>query len=137
MKSTTRKTTKANTNKKKPLGIRAKQVAARKTKVLKALEASLGIVTKACKNAGLDRSTFYKYINEDDEFAAKVQDIEDVALDFVEDKLLTNIKNYDTTATIFYLKTKGKRRGYVEKIEVDMNDKTVSETTKFSLKKVV
>lgn len=33
---------------------------------------------------------------------------------------LTLLKGGNTTATIFYLKTKGKKRGYVERREVEM-----------------
>ena len=49
----------------------------------------------------------------------EVDEIVDVALDFAESKLLQSINNGSDTATIFYLKTKGKKRGYVEKQEID------------------
>lgn len=45
----------------------------------------------------------------------KYQDILDTALDFVEGKLLENIAEGDVTSIIFYLKPKGKHRGYTEK----------------------
>lgn len=54
----------------------------KKESMLKALENSLGIVTVACRNAEIPRSTFYKWINEDEDFAKKVLDIENIALDF-------------------------------------------------------
>lgn len=90
-----------------------------KKDLILALDKSLGVVTTACKSAGLDRTTFYRYCNEDAEFAKAVKDIEDVALDFVETKLHKQIDKGDTTACIFYLKTKGKHRGYVERSEVN------------------
>jgi len=42
-------------------------------------------------------------------------------MDFVESKLFSNINNGDVSSTIFYLKTKAKKRGYFEKQEIDQN----------------
>ena len=78
---------------------------------MKALEQSLGIVTVACKKADVPRSTFYKWLNEDENFAQQVKDIENIALDFAESQLHKQIQEGNTTATIFLLKTKGKKRG--------------------------
>ena len=90
----------------------------KKEALLKALEKSLGIVTVACRNADIPRSTYYKWINEDEEFAEAVKDIENVALDYAESKLHKQIGDNITAATIFYLKTKGKKRGYIERQEI-------------------
>ena len=87
---------------------------------LKALEQSLGVVTTACRTADIPRSTYYKWLKEDTEFADKVKDIEEIALDFAESQLHTQMKDGSTSATIFYLKTKGKKRGYIEKSELDI-----------------
>jgi hypothetical protein len=90
----------------------------RKQAVIEALQESLGIVTTACINAGVSRSQFYEWLKNDKEFAKAVEDIEDVTLDFVEGKLLQNVKDNDTQSILFYLKTKGKRRGYTERTEI-------------------
>ena len=42
-----------------------------------------------------------------------------MAIDFVESKLFELFKEKNTTATIFYLNTKAKKRGYVERQEVE------------------
>ena len=86
--------------------------------MIKALEQSLGIVTVACKKAEIPRSTFYKWLNEDEDFARQVKDIENIALDFAESQLHKQISDNSTSATIFYLKTKGKKRGYIERQEI-------------------
>lgn len=91
----------------------------KKKALLEALEKSLGVATTACQIAGVDRSTFYKYLKKDLKFAAAVKDIENIALDFAESKLHKQIKDGNTAATIFYLKTKGRNRGYVERKEID------------------
>ena len=90
----------------------------KKESLLSSLEQSLGVVTVACRQADIPRSTYYKWLNEDEEFAKEVKDIENIALDFAESKLHEQIQVGNTSATIFYLKTKGKNRGYVERSEV-------------------
>jgi len=92
----------------------------KKEAVLKALESSLGVVTVACRKLDLPRSTFYKWLKEDEQFAREVKEIENIALDFAESQLHEQISDGNTSATIFYLKTKGKKRGYVERNEVDL-----------------
>ena len=93
----------------------------KKESLLKSLEQSLGVVTVACKKADIPRSTFYKWLKEDQEFSKKVKDIENVALDFAESQLHKQISDNSTAATIFYLKTKGKARGYQENQSIDLN----------------
>lgn len=93
-----------------------------KKALIEALESTLGVVTSACKKVGLSRNTFYEYCKQDTEFKKQVDDIENIALDFVESQLHKQISDGNTTATIFYLKTKGKKRGYVERQELTGKD---------------
>lgn len=86
--------------------------------MLEALEKSLGIVTTACKTAGVARSTHYGWIDTDPEYKASVEAVSDIAIDFAESRLHKKIESGDTTAIIFYLKTKAKKRGYVERQEI-------------------
>tara|TARA_R110002153_G_scaffold181638_1_gene334938 strand:- start:1162 stop:1518 length:357 start_codon:yes stop_codon:yes gene_type:complete len=88
-----------------------------KKALLEALEKSLGVVTTACKQVGIGRTTFYEYYK-DPIFKLEVDSIQDVALDFAESHLHQQIKDGNTAATIFYLKTKGKKRGFVERQEI-------------------
>lgn len=90
-----------------------------KKAMIEALEKSLGVVTTACKQVGIARKTHYEWMKLDEEYKQAVDDISDVALDFAESQLHKQIQNGEVSSTIFYLKTKGKKRGYVEKTEVD------------------
>ena len=104
-----------------------------KKELLEALAKSKGIVSTACESVGLSRTTFYDYVNTDPEFAQAVDDINEKSIDFVESKLFEKINGVtisageaiytqppSDTAIIFFLKTRAKKRGYVEKSEIDM-----------------
>ena len=92
-----------------------------KKAMLEALEKSLGIVTSACKSVDISRETHYRWLREDADYKAAVESLSDVALDFAESQLHKQIKDGNSTATIFFLKTKGKKRGYVERQEFDVS----------------
>lgn len=106
-----------------------------KKAMIQALEKSLGVVTTACKKIGIGRTTFYQWLKDDEDFKKEVDDINNVVLDFAESQLHKQIKEGSTAATIFYLKTKGKRRGYVEKSEIEtthnINDFNIKDVIKF------
>ena len=91
----------------------------KKKAMLSALEKTLGIVTEACKKSGVSRATHYRWMEEDEQYKKDVHSIDDVVLDFAESQLHTNIKKGSDTATIFFLKTKGKKRGYIEKQQIE------------------
>ena len=105
-----------------------------KKSVIEALKKNLGIVSKACESASISRTQYYTWVETDPVFKAEVESIQELAIDHVESKLFEKIDGvvvesrdgesiYATppsdTAIIFYLKTKGKKRGYIEKTEVD------------------
>ena len=91
-----------------------------KKAMIEALEKTLGVVSTACKMADISRTTHYRWLEEDAEYKEAVDSIQDVALDFAETHLHKQIKEGSSTSTIFYLKTKGKKRGYIERQEVDL-----------------
>jgi len=88
------------------------------------MEQSLGVVTQACKMVGVSRVTYYDYYNNDPEFKKQIDEIQNVALDFAESQLHKQIRDGSTSATIFYLKTKGKNRGYIERQEIQHDTDT-------------
>lgn len=111
----------------------------KKRLMIQALEKSLGIVTTACKSVDIARSTHYEWMEEDSDYKKEVDAIIDIAIDFAESQLnqliqgarhqvvtnkgeIVEIKDApNPSSIIFYLKTKGKKRGYVEKQEVELS----------------
>jgi hypothetical protein len=109
----------------------------KKTKelMLKALKKTKGIVSVAAESVNIARTTHYLWMDNDPEYKEAVKAIDESAIDFAESKLFELIDGArkevvtqdgiqvikDTpnpTATIFYLKTKAKHRGYVERQEI-------------------
>ncbi len=88
--------------------------------LLESLEASLGIVTEACEKAGLSRTQHYHWMSEDEEYKKAVDSIDSKFIDFAETSLKKQIKEGNTTATTFFLRTRGRKRGYNEKQEIDL-----------------
>ena len=85
-----------------------------KKRFLEALASCRGIIGMACQMANVGRSTVLMWRKDDPEFNQAVLEAMDSQIDMVESQLFDNIKNGCTTSTIFYLKTKGKNRGYGE-----------------------
>ena len=87
----------------------------KKETFLAALFNSDGNISKACGMTNISRTTIYDWINKDNDFQEKVSNVGEELLDMAEDQLLKQIRKGNLTATIFYLKTKGQARGYIEK----------------------
>lgn len=95
-----------------------KKIEKNKAMLLLALEKSLGIVTPACKEVGISRETYYRYYKEDEEFRTKVDDINEITLDFTETQLLKKIKEGSERSILFYMKYKARKRGYTDSIDI-------------------
>lgn len=92
----------------------------KKKDFIEALRNNLGHISNACEAAKIGRRTYYDWIDKDKNFKEDVDHVQDSLLDLAESKLLENIENNENTAIIFYLKTKGKKRGYIEKQELEV-----------------
>lgn len=98
---------------------------AKKKTFIEALKKNMGNVSATCEaiakatGKSFARKTYYAWYNKDEEFREAVDSIGEYMIDVAENALYTKIKRGNLTATIFYLKTKGKKRGYVEKLEVE------------------
>lgn len=94
-----------------------RQIESAKSKFPDFLDECKGIVSTACKRANISRNTYYRWLEEDPEFAAICATVQENTYDSVESKLLDAINDGNVTAIIFYCKTKLKHRGYIERVE--------------------
>jgi len=78
-------------------------------------------ITKACDMTKLHRRTYYDWIEKDTDFANLVTDTQEALIDSVEDALKDKIADGDTASIIFFLKTRAKHRGYVEKQQTELS----------------
>jgi hypothetical protein len=88
---------------------------------LSTFQATFGNISQACIAAGISMPTYYDWRSKYPEFKEKVDtmNVDDVFVDWVESQLQSKIRAGDTASIIFALKTKGRKRGWEEKISVD------------------
>lgn len=92
--------------------------------VRQALTDCRGMVTYAAKKLGTTWDTLTKYIKENPKLESHIIALQERRLDYAESKLDSLIDKEDKTAIIFFLKTKGKKRGYVEDEKMDLSKLT-------------
>lgn len=74
-------------------------------------------MTAAATAIGIARRTLVRWREADPDLDTEMKDIEESLVDFSESQLMSAIQDGNLTAIIFHLKTKGKDRGYVERME--------------------
>ena len=89
----------------------------RKEDYIKAIRASNGIITSAAMKLGVERAAIYQAAKRWSDVQEAIDESRQILVDFAEAKLKEKILALDTTAIIFTLKTLGKNRGYVERVE--------------------
>lgn len=102
---------------------------ARKARILvadveAALRASAGVYSVAAsilaqKYGSCAPNTVKNYIRRSPRLQAIEEEITDQTLDLAETKLVQKINDGNMTAIIFYLKTKGRHRGWIERREIE------------------
>ena len=84
----------------------------------KILEEACGIITSACQLSGIARETYRRWCIADIDFKIACDEARkygvERGLDRAESALFRNIDDGKETSCIFYLKTQGKHRGYIE-----------------------
>ena len=87
-----------------------------KDKIIAAIGESNGLLTVVAKRTGLHYCTVMEYAKYPDVRQA-ITEAKERMLDFAESKLWEKIRDGDNTMIIFFLKTQGKARGYIERAE--------------------
>ena len=85
--------------------------------IAQALRLTGGRVYKAAAKLGCDAKTIYNRMVLVPELAVVAEQADGELVDTAEDALLASVKLREAWAVCFALKTKGKRRGYVERQE--------------------
>jgi hypothetical protein len=77
-----------------------------------------GNVAAIARALHVQRNTIYDHIAKSPKLAKMLEDSRQTMLDNVESSLYREVLGGNVTAMIFWLKTQGKRRGWVERTEV-------------------
>ena len=96
------------------------KIAHNKALFLEALGQRNGLINAASVFTKIPYRTHKNWYDADPEYKDQIDQILETQLDKVESALLKRISSEDTTAIIFYLKCKGKGRGYIERQELDL-----------------
>jgi len=94
-----------------------------KDEVLEAMQNSGGIMSTVAKRLGGDWHTAEKYVLKFAETRKALADEENKVLDICQQSLIKSIKDGNTQDAKWYLSTKGKHRGFSEKIINEMTGK--------------
>lgn len=86
-----------------------------------ALRESRGIMTAASEVLGVSRSTVSERVRRSERLRKVIDEQRETVGDICESKLFKQIKADNLTAIIFYLKTIGRDRGYIERQEMNAN----------------
>ena len=87
------------------------------SKIVAAYEKKGGNMAATATALGITRQALYKWRKEDEKLSKMLDDIDEGILDYTESKLIEKVNEGNLTAIIFLLKTKGKKRGYIEQVD--------------------
>jgi len=89
----------------------------------KAMRKHHGYVSSIAEELNVSHQAVYQRINHSKRLQDLQQEIEDKITDKAEQVLAKQINLENMTAVIFHLKTKGKHRGYSERVENELSTK--------------
>ena len=86
--------------------------------LIKLIDDTSGNLSVVARALNVNRSTVYRFIENHPTCKVALDEAREKMIDNVESKLYSKALDGDTTSMIFFLKTQGKHRGYVERQEV-------------------
>lgn len=86
-----------------------------------ALTATGGFVSQTAKKLGVKPNAIYERLRKSPYLKQVKAEIEESFLDLAESKLIKKMNDEDLGAICFYLKCKGKSRGYIEKQQMELS----------------
>ena len=78
-----------------------------------------GFITVAAKQLNMSHPALSKRVKQSERLQQVLNETKEQYLDLAESQLIKAVKDRESWAICFYLKCKGKKRGYVEKQELD------------------
>lgn len=85
--------------------------------IILVLDKKAGLLAPTAKAIGISRRCLYNWIEASPKLKQAVKDARETVIDMAESVLMEKIQGKETVATLFYLKTIGRDRGYVERQE--------------------
>lgn len=110
-----------------------RSTASKKKRMIAALTETGGLVASAARSVGISRDSHYTWLKADPDYAAQVDELTESTLDRIE-SLVLNMALDDSKdvpiatrlqACMFYLRTKGKGRGFSYQQNVEMKQPAI------------
>ncbi len=89
-----------------------------KQALIEALREADGNQASVARKFNCHRSLVWQYVDNDPELRALTDELTEVFIDEAESQLYKHIREGNIVATIFFLKTKARHRGYSERLEL-------------------
>lgn len=102
-----------------------------KKQVLEQLKKTRGNYAAIARAYGVTRQAVRQFVERDEELLQAATEARESMLDEAENKLYEEAMAGNTAALIFLLKTQGKKRGYIERAEVQQESTTRHEFPQF------
>lgn len=90
------------------------------------LKATAGNVSLAAEKLGVSRMTLYRKINASERLQITLDAEREKLVDMAETALRALILEKNVAAIIFTLKTQGKKRGYIERQEIEQSGEVIT-----------